>query len=106
MSDILKSSSVSFRPDGTGSSGGLKGGGCVGGFVVLQRPLRCQTETHLHRHTHSHTSLEKKKKAITLAYITHLPFHKLSHILGATASGGGRDDRGSLKISMFTQCLH
>lgn len=48
-----------------------------------------------------------RKKPITLAYITHLPFppplpSDLSHILGAAGSGGGVEDKGLLKISMFT----
>lgn len=47
-----------------------------------------------------------RKKPITLAYITHLPFSPppsdLSHILGAAGSGGGVEDEGLLKISMFT----
>lgn len=48
-----------------------------------------------------------RKKPITLAYITHLPFppplpSDLSHILGAAGSGGGVEDEGLLKISMFT----
>lgn len=80
---------------------------CVGGlgFVVLQRPLRISdwnSPPSARKFTHFPV-----KKPITLAYITHLPFppplpSDLSHILGAAGSGGGVEDKGLLKISMFT----